>query len=299
MTIAIFGAGAVGCYFGALLAQAGEDVVLIGRQTLVDAMSFRGLQLEKDGRIEHVTVRASTDPAAIAGADLVLVCVKSPDTQAAAQAMKPHLAPDATVLSLQNGIGNADLLSAELNRPVIPAVVYVAVGMAGPGHVQHKGRGELVLGEGPGADAAATRFNAAQIPTEVSTQAETALWTKLTLNCAVNAISALTRQPYGVIARRPEAEATFAALVAECRAVAQASGVTLPEDMLDQVIGITRSMSGQLSSTAQDVIAGKPTEIAMLNGEIARRGAALGIDPPLNRALAMMVGLIEPRRDAS
>ncbi|MBN8294693.1 2-dehydropantoate 2-reductase [Rhodobacter sp. NTK016B] len=295
MTIAVFGAGAVGCYFGALLAQAGEDVVLIGRQTLVDAMSFRGLQLEKDGRIEQVAVRASTDPAAIAGADLVLVCVKSPDTQAAAQAMKPHLSADATVLSLQNGIGNADLLSAELDRKVIPAVVYVAVGMAGPGHVQHKGRGELVLGEGPGTDAAATRLSAAKIPTEVSDQAETALWTKLTLNCAVNAISALTRQPYGVIARRPEAEATFATLVAECRAVAQASGIALPDDMLNQVMGITRSMAGQLSSTAQDVIAGKPTEIAMLNGEIARRGAALGIDTPLNRALAMMVGLIEPR----
>ena len=295
MTIAIFGAGAVGCYFGALLAQAGEDVVLIGRQTLVDAMSFRGLQLEKDGRIEDVAVRASTDPAVIAGADLVLVCVKSPDTQAAAQAMKPHLSADATVLSLQNGIGNADLLSTELDRRVIPAVVYVAVGMAGPGHVQHKGRGELVLGEGPGTDAAAARLNAAKIPTEVSDQAETALWTKLTLNCAVNAISALTRQPYGVIARRPEAEATFATLVAECRAVAQASGIALPDDMLDQVMGITRSMAGQLSSTAQDVIAGKPTEIAMLNGEIARRGTALGIDTPLNRALAMMVGLIEPR----
>lgn len=293
--IAIFGAGAVGCYYGAMLAKAGEEIVLIGRPALVQAVEERGLLLEKGGTVEAVTVEARTDPAAVAGADLVLICVKSPDTQAAAEAVKPYLAPSATVLSLQNGIGNAAILTKALGRPALPAVVYVAVGMAGPGHVAHKGRGELVLGEGPGAEAASALFNAAQVSTEVSPEAETALWTKLTLNCAVNAISALTRQPYGVMAARPEAEATFAQIVAECRAVAEASGIALPADMLAQVIGITRSMAGQLSSTAQDVIAGKPTEIAMLNGEIARRGAALGIDTPLNRALAMMVGLVETR----
>ena len=169
--IAIFGAGAVGCYHGAMLAKAGEELVLIGRPALVQAIEERGLLLEKGGTTEAVTLEASTDPAAVAGADLVLVCVKSPDTRAAAEAVKPYLSPSATVLSLQNGIGNAAILTEALSRPALPAVVYVAVGMAGAGHVAHKGRGELVLGEGPGAEAAAALFSAAGVPTEVSPQA--------------------------------------------------------------------------------------------------------------------------------
>ncbi len=293
MSIAVFGAGAVGCYYGAMLARAGEAVTLIGRPALVQAVQSRGLRFEKDGRVETLSLPATTDPAAVAGADLVLVAVKSPDTEAAARAIAPHLAPGAGVLSLQNGIGNAAILSAVLGRPALPAVVYVAVALTAPGHVTHKGRGELVLGDGPGADSVAARLMAAGVPCTVSPQAETALWVKLTVNCALNALSALTRQPYGTIIARPDAEPTIRAIVAECQAVAQASGVPLPADILAQVLRIAETMPGQLSSTAQDLMAGKPTEIASLNGEIARRGAALGLPVPLNRALALMVGLAE------
>lgn len=291
--IAVMGAGAVGCYFGALLAQAGERVVLIGRPALAGAVAERGLLLERGGATETVRLEAATGPEAVAGADLVLVCVKSPDTQAAAEALKPHLAPGATVLSLQNGIGNAATLSAVLGRPALPTVVYVATGMAGPGHVVHYGRGDLVLGAGPGAEEAAERLRAAGVPVTVSDQAETALWTKLAANCALNPVSALARQPYGAIGAHPDAEATLRALVAECRAVAAASGITLPGETEEQVLALTRSMPGQYSSTAQDLMAGKKTEIEHLNGEIARRGAALGVPTPLNTAMAMMVALRE------
>ncbi|WP_334195434.1 ketopantoate reductase family protein [Pararhodobacter sp.] len=293
MRVAIVGAGAVGCYFGAMFARAGTPVTLIGRPALVEAVAENGLILEKDGKTEVLPAEASTEPEAVKGAGLVLVCVKSPDTATAGKAIRRHLAPGATVMSLQNGIGNAEILAEILDRPVLPAVVYVAAALAGPGHVLHRGRGDLVLGEGPGAQAAAARFRAVQVPAEVSPQADSALWTKLTLNCALNAISALTLRDYGTIATRPEARATFSALVEECRAVAAASGVTLPADMLERVMALTVTMPAQLSSTAQDVMAGKRTEIAQLNGDIARRGAAFGVPTPLNRALAMMVGLLE------
>ena len=293
MSVAVFGAGAVGCWHGALLARAGETVVLIGRDGLVAAVGARGgLLLEMGGRQDLVPLRASADPAAVAGADLVLVTVKAPDTAAAGAALAPHLAPGAVVLSLQNGIGNAGVLAQALGRPVLPCVVYVAVAMAGPGHVLHRGRGELVLADGPGAEGAARRLAAAGVVCTVSDQAGVALWVKLTLNCAVNALSALTRQPYGVLLDQPGAEGVLAAIVAECRSVAAAEGVALPPDMLAQVLALMRAMPGQLSSTAQDVIAGKRTEIAALNGEIARRGEALGIPVPLNRALTLMVGAL-------
>ena len=294
--IAIMGAGAVGCYYGALLAIAGEQVTLIGRPALRDAVRDRGLLLGRRGRIELIRMDAATEPEAVAGADMVLVCVKSPDTEAAAQAIAPYLSPDATILSLQNGVGNAARLSAGLGRPVLPVVVYVATQMAGPGHVAHFGRGELVLGTGPGAEAAASILRRAGIPTEISGQTETALWSKLVINCALNALSAVSRQPYGRIIATPGAADLMKGVVAECQTVAQASGITLPADLWDQVERICATMPGQFSSTAQDMMRGRATEIEFLNGEILRRAHALGIAAPINQALTVMVRLAEQRQ---
>lgn len=291
--IAVMGAGAVGCYHGGMLALAGEEVVLIGRPALVEAVAARGLIFEKAGSTETVAVQASTRPEAVKGAGLVLVCVKSSDTVAAAEAIAPHLDPGAVVLSLQNGLGNAERIAGVLGRPVLPAVVYVAVEMAGPGHVVHHGRGELVIGKGAGAAAVAARLSAAGIPTEVSAETATALWSKLIINCAFNALSASTRQPYGRIVAEPGAEQVLHDVVDECLAVARASGVEVPDTIWDAVRAIPRTMAGQMSSTAQDILRGRPTEIDFLNGEIVRRGRALGIPVPVNNALHVIVKLIE------
>lgn len=293
--IAVMGAGAVGCYYGAMLALAGEDVVLIGRPALVEGALAGGLVLEKGGALLRTAPAVSADPAAVVGADLVLFCVKSPDTETAGAAIAPHLAPGATVLSLQNGVGNAERLAAVIGRPVLPAVVYVAVTMTGPARVLHRGRGELVIGAGAGAEAAAARLRAAAIPTEVSAGAEAALWAKLVINCALNAISAVTQQPYGRILAAEGGTALMQGLVAECRSVAEARGIALPADIWDQVLRIARTMPEQTSSTAQDLARGRRSEIAFLNGEIARQAAALGLSAPLNAALTTLVQLAETR----
>src|SRR6202795_1655478 len=145
MKIAVMGAGAVGCYYGFKLARGGHDVVLIGRPQHVEAIERQGLRLETQTFDERIRVSASTEASAVQGARLVLFCVKSPDTESGAGAIKPHLAPDAVVLSLQNGFENADRLRALLPQEVIAAAVYIGVEMAGPGHVKHHGRGELVI----------------------------------------------------------------------------------------------------------------------------------------------------------
>ena len=287
------GAGAVGCYYGGRLALAGQAVTLIGRPALVQAVSQAGLIVEEGGQRHIARPDATEDPAGIAGADLVLICVKSGDSEAAARAIAPHLAPGATILSLQNGIGNADLLAEVLGRPVGAVVVYVAAEMAGPGHVRHNGRGELILTPGTGAEAAAERFTAAGIRAEVSASAPVALWTKFTINCVYNAISALTRQAYGVIDAQPGAHDVMRAVMQECRAVAAASGVTLPDDLWQKVLDVAQQMAGQHSSTAQDMRRGKPTEIDALNGAVVRRAAALGLQAPVNTALWVMVKLAE------
>src|SRR5580704_5197139 len=143
--IAVMGAGAVGCYYGFKLARAGHDVVLIGRPQLVEAVERQGLRLETQTFDEHVRVSANTEGSAVQGAQLVLFCVKSTDTESGAAVIKPHLAPDAVVLPLQNGVENAHRLRALLPQQVAAAVVYIGTEMAGPGHVRHHGRGELVM----------------------------------------------------------------------------------------------------------------------------------------------------------
>lgn len=294
MRVAIMGAGAVGCYHGAMLALAGHEVVLIGRPALADAVAARGLILEKGRRQQAVALRAGTDPALVAGADLVLICVKAQDNAAVAAAMQPHLPHAAPVLSLQNGLGNAAQLSRLLGRPVLPAVVYVAVQMGGPGHVVHHGRGELVLGTGPAAAEVAAVLTRAEIPTHVSDRTDVALWTKLVVNCALNPVSAVTRQPYGRIFADAGAVNLLRGVVAECQTVAQAEGIELPADIWAQIAGIAAAMPDQISSTAQDVLRGRRTEIDHLNGEILRRAAQHGLAVPLNAALVSLVRLIEP-----
>ncbi len=287
------GAGAVGCYFGALLALAGQEVVLIGRPALVGAVTERGLLLERAGRTETVALAATSDPAAVAGADLVLFCVKSGDTEAAGRLIAPHLAPGAAVLSMQNGVGNDSRLAAILGRGVVPAVVYVATEMAGPGHVRHHGRGELILGQVPGAAAAAELFRGAGVPVEISDQAAVAQWIKFAVNCCYNAPSAIARLPYGRVVAGPGAWAVIRDTLDEVMAVATAEGIALPADLWESVRALAGTMPAQMSSTAQDLLRGKPSEIDFLNGEVVRRGEALGIAVPVNRTLWTLVKLIE------
>ncbi|MDN3546285.1 2-dehydropantoate 2-reductase [Kinneretia asaccharophila] len=294
MKIAVMGAGAVGCYFGGMLARAGHEVVLIGRPAHVEAVQRQGLRLQTRLFDETLSLAASTEPAAAAGAELLLFCVKSPDTEAAAQALRPHLAPGALLLSLQNGVDNAERLRELLPvQRVSAAVVYVATEMAGPGHLLHHGRGELVLE--PVAEALLPTLALAGVPAEISPNVRGALWAKLILNCAYNALSALARLPYGELVQRPGVPAVMEDVVAECVAVARAEGVQLPADPLIAVRGLAQTMPGQFSSTAQDLMRGKPTEIDHLNGHVLRRGEALGIPTPANRVLHTLVKLAEAR----
>ena len=295
MKIAVMGAGAVGCYYGFKLARAGHDIVLIGRAQHVEAIERQGLRLETQTFDEHIRVTASTEGSAVQGAQLVLFCVKSNDTESGAAAMKPHLAPDALVLSLQNGVENADRLRGLLPQEVVAAVVYVGTEMAGPGHVRHHGRGELVIEQSKASDDVARVLIAAGVPTDISDNVRGALWAKLILNCAYNALSAITQLPYGRLVKGEGVTVVMRDLVDECLAVAKADGVTIPGDVDVAVRKIAETAAGQYASTAQDLARGKRSEIDHLNGLIVRRGDALGVATPANRLLHAIVKLIESK----
>ncbi|MGN6581935.1 MAG: ketopantoate reductase family protein [Bordetella sp.] len=302
MKVAVMGAGAVGCYYGAMLARAGHNVVLIGRAQHVEAIERDGLRLETrllDERIGRPRLTASVDVAAVAGAQLVLFCVKSPDTENAGASIGPHLAADALVLTLQNGVDNAERLRGVIAQEVAAAVVYVATEMAGPGHVRHHGRGELVIEPSSQSEAAARLLAAAGVPTEVSANVRGALWAKLIINCAYNALSAIAQLPYGRLVAGAGVRDSMRDVVAECIAVAQAEGVTLPPDIEQAVRRIADSMPGQYSSTAQDMARGKRSEIDHLNGLVVVRGEALGVATPVNRLLHTLVKLIENKTNSA
>ncbi|WP_374679804.1 ketopantoate reductase family protein [Hydrocarboniphaga effusa] len=297
MKIAVMGAGAVGCYFGALLARAGHEVVLIGRPALVDKVRRDGLWLESAAYTGAVSLQADTDAAAVGTAQLLLFCVKSGDTQSAGEAIAPHLSNDAFVLSLQNGVDNAQRLSAVLGREAVPAVVYVATAMAGDAHVVHHGRGELLIGASRHSAGIATLLTQAAIPTQVSERVVEALWNKLVVNCAWNALSAISRQPYGRLLESEGVIPLMRQVFDECLAVAGASGIPLGEPLWKAVLDIGMSMPGQHSSTAQDLTRGKRSEIDHLNGHVVRLGEIHGIPTPVNATLHRLVKLLEEERD--
>jgi len=307
-SIAVLGAGAVGGFFGAMLARAGHPVTLIARQAHAQAIERDGLRLQMGGRIEAIRVPARTDIAAVRGADLVLFCVKSTNTELAAREMAPHLADDALVLSLQNGVENAATIARHVRQAVVPAVVYVATAMPEPGLVAHHGRGDLVIGPidaRAAQDAALTQrlqalvdlFASAQVPVRISADVMAELWSKLMVNCAYNAISGIAQAAYGKLAALGEVRELQETVVREVVALARAEGVNLPlEPALEAMRKIAGAMPAQLSSTAQDMARGKPSEIDHLNGFVARRGAALGVATPANQALYALVRLIESTR---
>lgn len=296
--IAVLGAGAVGCYYGGVLARAGYPVTLIGRPLHVEPMLREGLLLETPAFRGHVPVRAALDASAIAGAGLVLCCVKSYDTENAARQMAPHLGRDTVVLCLQNGVDNARRLQALLPVPVATAAVYVASQMAGPGHVRLYGRGDLVIGAEPSGEWLAALFRDAGIAVEISGNVEGALWGKLVINCAYNALSAITQLPYGQLVAGEGIEAAMQAVVEECLAVARADGVTVTGINWEVVRGIADAMSGQVSSTAHDVARGRRSEIDHLNGHIVERGRARGIAVRANQMLHAIVRQLERRAPA-
>lgn len=298
--VGVMGTGAVGGYYGAMLARAGVPVVFVGRPAQAALLQAQGLRLQSATFDERVPVAASADAAALAGCALVLCCVKSGDTEAAGVQMAPHLAPGAVVLSLQNGVDNATRLAACLppQAAVAPAVVYVAASLDAPDHVHHHGRGELVLARWPAAagrpapEAVQALFAPAGVPVTVADDVAAALWSKLVLNCAYNALSAITRLPYGRLRQGEGVEPLMRQVVAECQAVAAARGVDLP-DPWPAVERIATSMPGQFSSTAQDLMRGKPSEIDHLNGFVVREGRAAGVATPVNQALHTLVRLLE------
>jgi len=300
--IAVVGAGAVGCYFGGMLARAGARVTLIGRAQRVEAINRDGLFIDSIHFKERISVSASTELAAVRDAQLVLFSVKTVDTEDTAKLLAPYLAPETNVVSLQNGVDNAERMDFAAGIQAISAVVYIAAEMSAAGQVKHSGRGDLVIGnpvsnqgasESELAEIAET-FKRAGVPCRISQNITLELWTKLIMNCAYNALSALSRARYGHLVADAGSLEVMKQVVAEGVAVGNAAGVRLAADkLIAAVVELGRVVPEALSSTAQDIARGKSTEIDSLNGFLVQRGAETGVPTPVNQTLYSLVKLLE------
>ena len=267
-SVAIMGAGAVGCYYGGMLALAGAPVTLVGRAQHVDAIRRDGLAIARSDRRDIVRAEASTDVAAVSDADVALVCVKSGDTVAAARQLKAHLRDESVVVSLQNGVENAATIARHVRQAVVPAVVYVATAMPEPGLVAHHGRGDLVIGPidaKAAQDAALAQrlqalvdlFATAQVPVRISADVVAELWSKLMVNCAYNAISGLAQAPYGqmvALAEIRELQRNVVAEVGKARSEIKAAREEMMKAHLRLVVSIARKYHRKSSLDLLDLI---------------------------------------------
>jgi 2-dehydropantoate 2-reductase len=254
------------------------------------------LFLERADFQEYIPIDASTGIDAVRDAGIVFVCVKTTDTEIAATALAPRLAPGALVVSFQNGVDNAERMQTAAGIPAVPSVVYVACAMSGPGRVKHNGRGDIVIG---GPSAAAQRiarvFEAAHVPCRISANIAGELWTKLVMNCAYNAISAVTHARYRFLTEDAAILDVMRELIREVVAVGRAAGVVLSdvEQLTAAAFKLGETMATATSSTEQDLSRGRPTEIDSLNGYVVRRGKELGVPTPVNSTVYALVKFIE------
>jgi 2-dehydropantoate 2-reductase len=322
--VAVVGAGAVGSYFGGMLARSGVPVTLIARAAHVEAIRANKLFIDAVTFQERVAVNASTEISAARDADVVLFCVKMTDTEEAARSLAQYLTPNAIVVSLQNGVDNVPRIRAASGIDALAAVVYIAAAMPEPGHVKHSGAGSLAVGEqvdrtladreladgnrpskssappaaGAGrAERIAALFTAANVPCRVSPDIEADMWSKFVMNCAGNAVTGITQISYTSLAHSAITPDIFRLVIGETVAVARAAGVKLPEvDYVSEGLKFLQGVgAGATSSTAQDLGRGKRTEIDSLNGYVARRGKELGIATPANLVLFALVKLLEEK----
>ncbi|MCU0555767.1 MAG: 2-dehydropantoate 2-reductase [Desulfobacterales bacterium] len=301
MRIAVIGAGAMGSLFGSRLAAVAPVVLVNHRKAHSDAINAEGLVVEGlDGLRRVHRLAAVSDPHTLSGPfDLAIIFTKSGQTRAAAATAARLLAPAGVALSLQNGLGNREVLAEVLGAGrALVGVTAQGATLVGPGRVRHAGDGPTWIARlGPDdrvAAAVCSLFNAAGIQTELADDPDRLVWGKLIVNVGINALAALLRVPNGVLAAEPACERLMAQAVAEAVAVAHARGIDLPyPDPLAHVRAVCRRTAENRASMLQDVLRGAPTEVAVINGAIVRLAGELGLAAPCNTFLTTLIAALE------
>jgi len=299
MDFLIVGPGAMGCLFAARLKQAGHNV------TLLDHIEKRATQINKKGiRAEGIlgeyTVQVPTVTGRISSVpDVAVICVKANETRQASKDVEPMIGPKSFVLTLQNGLGNVEILQEIFGKErTLGGVTAEGATLLGDGHVRHAGHGDTKFGSeipiGNVLEEVVSAFNDAGFNAQSADNVSSLIWGKLIINVGINALTAITRLKNG---RLPDVEGTMEVMghaVREAVAVANAKGVDLPyPDPLGRVVEVCRATAENIASMLQDVLKQSLTEVAFINGAIVKEGKTLDIPTPVNHTLACLVQAIQ------
>ncbi len=302
MKIAVVGAGAMGSLFGALLAEAGNEVWLYDMWLEhVQSINQAGLRLEWEGNTRTVDIRATADPQQIGRSELVIIFVKSSCTNLAAETALNFVGCDGCVMTLQNGMGNADVI-AEFIEPerILAGTTSHGATLLGPGSIRHAGCGPTTIGAWSQTEDGLQRagqlaefFNRAGIKTESVADVRRVVWNKLLINIGINAITALTHIKNGQILDLEITRELSRAAVEEAISIARAENIKVDDDALDRVFKVAEATAINRSSMGQDVDNRRQTEIAAINGFIVREAKRLGLQTPVNFTLTALVQTLE------
>lgn len=303
MRIAVIGAGNMGCVYGGNLARTGQEIVLVDPyEEHIEAIRTNGLQMEGLNGSYTAEVQATTDPADVSDADVAIICVNTYNTRDAARSAKTVLRDVGYALTLQNGMGNVEILADVLgNERVIPGLTFHSGDLTGPGKVTHTNEGPTYLGELDGARSDRLLelndlMGRANLKPQIESDIMTTIWSKFVHNCGINAVCAITDLRPGDIQDVPEVDAFQTRILEEVLALAAAKGVVLPEEDPIDVVKEYCSTKFHRVSMVQHLKRGRLTEIDALNAYVARESGALGLTAPYNDSLAKLVKGLEHKQ---
>ena len=294
MRIAMMGAGGVGGYFGARLANAGHDVAFIARGRHLAAMRERGLAIRSSrGDVHIAKPNVTDDPATLGAVDVVMFAVKLWDTETAAAQCAPLVRGGGVVIPFQNGVESIERIGGVLGpERVMGGVAYIAATIAEPGVVAHTGTmarlrvGATMPSQRPAAEAFAAACAQSGFECEVVADIQVALWTKFAFLVALSGMTSISRQPVGVVRADPDMRAVFEAAIREVWTLARERGVALPDDFVAQQLAFGDGLPHEMtSSMANDLVAGNRLEAPWLAGAVVRMAKASGLATPVNATI--------------
>jgi 2-dehydropantoate 2-reductase len=297
MKVAVVGAGAMGSIFGVRFQNGGADTVLVDvAQPLVEEINSRGVTVVRGEEETTARVPATSDPASVGVADLVVFFVKCYHTASAAEAARPMVGPDTVVASLQNGWGNGEVLASVYDPgQVVVGVTYNSGTVLGLGKVAHPGVGPTYMGpyadKAPdGAERLAAALSQGDLEAHVTTEIRPEIWKKLILNAATLPTAALTGMNAGALTAHGSMHDLVSVTAREAVAVARALGYEIDEqERVDYIHTLLERAGPSKASMLQDFEAGRQTEIDVINGAVVSAAAETGVPVPLNRAFVALV----------
>jgi 2-dehydropantoate 2-reductase len=300
MKIVIVGPGAMGCLVAAFLSKKEDVTILDKNPKRAKFINEKGIKIEGISGNWKAKVRATADISKIGSAELIIICVKSYDTKDAVKTIKSLVAENTSVLTLQNGVGNIEIMDELIGQDkVLGGITNQGATLLGDGHIRHAGRGDTFIGRMDGKVPVQMRdirdtFNKAQMPTKISKDIQGLIWSKLIINVGINALTALTRLKNGRLIEFEGTRQILRLAVTEAIKVTKRKKIKLIyDDPLVKVEAVCEATSGNISSMLQDVLKKKKTEIDFINNVIVRQGQSLGIPTPINSVLVDLVKTIE------